>query len=126
MMPAVAPTSSTPSDMGRLQENDGGPATSTQIVFPPRAACHTVFTVRDRPDVLVIGAGVSGLSTALCLAEDGINVEVVARQLPLETTSCAAAAMWAPYLVADARLTRWSLQTHDKLITLGPEMGVRQ
>jgi D-amino-acid oxidase len=79
-----------------------------------------------RPDVLIIGAGVSGLSTALCLAEEGIDVEVVARQLPLETTSCAAAAMWAPYLVTDARLKRWSLQTHDKLITLGPEMGVRQ
>jgi D-amino-acid oxidase len=82
--------------------------------------------MHHRPDVLIIGAGVSGLSTALRLAEDGMTVEVIARHLPLETTSCAAAAMWAPYLVTDTRLKQWSMRTYQELIPLGPEAGVRR
>lgn len=78
-----------------------------------------------RPDVLIIGAGVSGLSTAIRLAEIGLAVEIRARDLPLHTTSCAAAAMWAPYLVTDARLQRWSLVTYQELVTLGVAHGVR-
>jgi D-amino-acid oxidase len=45
-------------------------------------------------DALVIGAGVSGLTTALCLAEAGHAVRIRAAAPPLETTSRAAGAMW--------------------------------
>ena len=34
------------------------------------------------PDVLVVGAGVSGLTTAVCLAETGRSVEIRADRLP--------------------------------------------
>jgi D-amino-acid oxidase len=44
--------------------------------------------------MLVIGAGVSGLTTALCLAEAGHTVRIRTAALPHETTSAAAGAMW--------------------------------
>lgn len=48
-------------------------------------------------DAVVIGAGVSGLSTAVLLTEAGLAVRIVTRDLPLETTSSVAAAVWYPY-----------------------------
>ncbi len=47
--------------------------------------------------VVVVGAGVTGLSCAVRLLEDGHRVDVLARDLPLETTSAVAAALWYPY-----------------------------
>ena len=43
--------------------------------------------------VIVVGAGVVGLSCAVRLLEAGHRVDVVARDLPLETTSAVAAAI---------------------------------
>jgi D-amino-acid oxidase len=48
--------------------------------------------------IVVVGAGVSGLTTAVVLAEAGHKVHVVASELP-GATSLAAGAMWGPYLV---------------------------
>ena len=45
-------------------------------------------------DGVVVGAGVVGLSCAVRLLEAGHRVDVVARDLPLETTSAVAAAIW--------------------------------
>jgi D-amino-acid oxidase len=45
-------------------------------------------------DALVIGAGVSGLTSALCLAEVGHAVRIRTAAPPLQTTSRAAGAMW--------------------------------
>src|ERR1700683_4254194 len=60
------------------------------------------------PEILVIGAGVSGLTTAICLAEAGCGVTVAAaRRAPL-ITSGAPGALWGPHLVGiDGRVTRW-------------------
>ena len=55
--------------------------------------------------VIVVGAGVIGLSCAVRLAESGYDVAVLARDLPLETTSAVAAAVWYPYL--SRRATEW-------------------
>jgi D-amino-acid oxidase len=70
---------------------------------------------RDRADVLVIGAGVSGLTTAVCLAEAGAKVRVVTKDPPQATTSAAAGAVWAPYRIgvdADSeRINQWSLRS---------------
>ncbi len=47
--------------------------------------------------VIVLGAGVSGLTTATVLAETGHTVQVLAASLPPNTTSNIAAAFWYPY-----------------------------
>lgn len=61
--------------------------------------------------VLVVGAGVTGLTVAVRLAEDGYDVNVLARDLPLETTSAIAAALWYPYRAHPVdRVLRWSEQ----------------
>jgi D-amino-acid oxidase len=60
-------------------------------------------------DVLVIGAGVIGLTTAICLAEAGLTTAIATAELPRQTTSAAAGALWAPHLVGlDDRVGRWS------------------
>ncbi len=48
------------------------------------------------PNIVVIGAGVIGLSTGVCLAERGQRVEVRARLGPTQTTSAVASAMIGP------------------------------
>jgi len=67
---------------------------------------------RSGPDVLVVGAGVSGLTTAVCLAEAGRSVEIRADRLPEDTTSAVAGAIWGPHLVeAGERAARWRRAT---------------
>ena len=49
------------------------------------------------------------MTCAVRLAEDGHQVEVLARDLPLETTSVVAAALWYPYLaLPQDRVTAWA------------------
>lgn len=79
-------------------------------------------------DALVIGAGVSGLTTAVCLAEAGMRVRIWAAEPPEKTTSYAAGAMWGPYLVEPVdRVRVWSAQTLDVLrqLAIEPATGVR-
>ncbi|MFF0072488.1 FAD-dependent oxidoreductase [Streptomyces sp. NPDC005494] len=74
--------------------------------------------------VRVIGAGVIGLTTAVCLAEAGVDVEVVSDRRPDATTSAAAGAMWDPYLVEPAdQVDRWSRVTLSVLRELSAETG---
>src|SRR5262249_20535938 len=59
--------------------------------------------------IVVVGAGVTGLSCALRLLEAGHRVDVLARDLPLGTTSSVAAALWYPYLAfPQDKVTAWS------------------
>jgi len=79
-------------------------------------------------DVLVIGAGVIGLTTAVELAENGLAVEVRSAAAPERTTSAAAAAMWSLYLVEGReQVLEWSRYTLDRLTELAgdPRTGVR-
>jgi D-amino-acid oxidase len=67
-------------------------------------------------DVTVLGAGVSGLTTAICLAEAGATVAIHAAEPPLQTTSVAAGAVWGPHLVgADPRVPQWAAVTLARL-----------
>jgi D-amino-acid oxidase len=78
--------------------------------------------------VIVVGAGVVGLTCAVRLLEDGHRVDVVARDLPLETTSAVAAAIWYPYRAGpQARVSAWSATTYDVLTGLAADVttGVR-
>jgi D-amino-acid oxidase len=66
--------------------------------------------------VLVVGAGVVGLTCAVRLAEDGHDVHVLARDLPQETTSAVAAACWYPYLaLPEERVLAWSARSYAVL-----------
>jgi D-amino-acid oxidase len=81
----------------------------------------------QQPEVLVIGAGVSGLTTAICLAEAGCEVAVAAADGPTQTTSVAAGAIWGPHLVGmDERVARWGSMTLVRLAELStdPSTGV--
>ncbi|MEU4217780.1 FAD-dependent oxidoreductase [Actinoplanes sp. NPDC026623] len=66
-----------------------------------------------RPDVLLIGAGVSGLTTAVRLAEEGMRVRVRARARPELTTSAAAGAIWDPIYASHRLVPRWSARAYD-------------
>lgn len=50
-----------------------------------------------RKDVLVLGSGVSGLSTGILLLKRGYNVTIWAKDIPPYTTSNKAAAVWYPF-----------------------------
>ena len=77
--------------------------------------------------VVVVGAGVTGLSCAVRLAEAGHRVDVLARDLPLETTSVVAAALWYPYKALPAeRVAAWSATSYAAFAELAEEdTGVR-
>ena len=79
-------------------------------------------------DVLVLGAGVIGLTTAICLAEAGLAVIVAAAEPPELTTSVAAGAIWGPHLVGrDDRIGRWAGTTLKRLAELShPGLGANE
>jgi len=68
--------------------------------------------------VIVVGAGVVGLTSAVRLLEAGHRVDVVARDLPLETTSSVAAAVWSPYAKPQEHAVRWARAAYDAFALL--------
>ena len=78
--------------------------------------------------VIVIGAGVSGLTTALCLAEAGESVRLVAAEPPRATTSMAPGALWGPCFTAPVdRTLAWTEQSLKdfRALAADPATGVR-
>ena len=79
--------------------------------------------------MVVVGAGVVGLTCAVRLAEAGYDTHVLARDLPMETTSAVAAAMWYPYLAQPrGAVTGWAARSFAVLADLSrthPQSGVR-
>lgn len=78
-------------------------------------------------DVFVVGAGVSGLTSAICLAEAGLNVAIQAAEPPRATTSVVAGALWGTHLVGqDERVPGWADETYAILAELAanPATGV--
>jgi D-amino-acid oxidase len=83
---------------------------------------------QSEADTIVIGAGVSGLTTAIGLAEAGARVTVWTAEPTSQTTSMAAGAMWGPYLVQPLdRVNAWSEHTLAVLKDLANDVhtGVR-
>ncbi|WP_435742164.1 FAD-dependent oxidoreductase [Nocardioides sp. SYSU DS0663] len=74
--------------------------------------------------VIVVGAGVSGLTCAVRLLEAGHRVDVVARDLPLETVSAVAAAIWYPYrALPQDRVAAWARTSYGVLAGLAEVDG---
>ncbi len=74
--------------------------------------------------MVVVGAGVVGLTCAVRLAELGHRVDVLARDLPLETTSVVAAALWYPYKAfPQDRVTAWAATSYAAFVDLADREG---
>ncbi|MEU1298192.1 FAD-dependent oxidoreductase [Streptomyces sp. NPDC005840] len=80
-------------------------------------------------DVIVIGGGVVGLTTAVVLAERGLRVRVWTRDPVERTTSAVAGGLWWPYRIEpEARVAAWSLRSlavYQELARRPAETGVR-
>ena len=76
-------------------------------------------------DITVLGAGVSGITTAIRLLESGFKVTIVAKNMSPDTVSDVAAAWWYPFLVEPVEKTnKWSSETFYELIRLKNEENV--
>lgn len=78
-------------------------------------------------NILVLGCGVSGLTTGLCLLEANYSVTIWARDLPPQTTSNVAAAVWLPFKAFPVeRVTAWGKTTYQcfKALQAERESGV--
>lgn len=77
--------------------------------------------------IAVIGAGVSGLTSAILLAEHGYRAAIFAEETGNRTTSAAAGAIWYPYDAGpSAGAIGWALETYCVLQDLAgdPRSGV--
>jgi D-amino-acid oxidase len=80
-------------------------------------------------EIVVIGAGVIGLTTGIRLLEEGHTVRLLARDLSPATTSDVAAAVWYPYRAYPRhRVEAWGRTALDCFRDLAarPESGVNQ
>lgn len=69
--------------------------------------------------VAIIGAGVSGLTTAIVLAEESYECVIFAERLPENTTSAVASAIWFPYdALPDDLVHAWAFFTYGRLLEL--------
>lgn len=79
--------------------------------------------------ILVLGAGVSGLSTGIVLLQKGYKVTIWAKDLPPNTTSNKAGAFWYPYKCGPQdKVIAWAkqtLQVFEKDVISDPNSGCR-
>jgi D-amino-acid oxidase len=74
--------------------------------------------------VAIVGAGVSGLTCAVFLAERGYQTEIFAEEIGQSTTSGAAGAIWYPYDAEPVdKVISWALATYKELLHLSRERG---
>ena len=67
-----------------------------------------------KPRVAIIGAGVSGLTCGVVLADAGYETAILAAEPPAETTSAVAAAMWFPYDAEPLdKVIAWALESYE-------------
>ena len=72
---------------------------------------------------VVIGAGISGLTTGVVLAEANVKVKIISAGRPEQTDSAKAGASWGPYMVSHDRVAAWSAQTYRKLSEIAADRG---
>ncbi|MEV0645708.1 FAD-dependent oxidoreductase [Phytomonospora sp. NPDC050363] len=74
-------------------------------------------------EVVVVGAGLSGLTTALVLAEIGFPVRILSEREPSRTGSAKAGASWGPHPGFRRPVLRWCAETFGVLARLAAEPG---
>ncbi|MEP7319988.1 MAG: FAD-dependent oxidoreductase [Panacibacter sp.] len=77
--------------------------------------------------IAIIGAGISGMSTAYLLKDKGYNISIYAKAFSPNITSNRAAAFWFPYHIRnDKRGINWCGTTYDyyKAFAQQPETGI--
>jgi D-amino-acid oxidase len=73
-------------------------------------------------NLAIIGAGVSGLTSAVLLAEEGYPTVILADETGDRTTSAAAGAIWFPYDTgSSAAVIDWALETYHVLAELSAD-----
>lgn len=75
----------------------------------------------------VIGCGISGLCSGIRLLEADFDVQIIAKELPPNTTSDVAAAIWYPYrCYPEEKALHWGKQTLETCYELAkaPDTGV--
>ena len=79
--------------------------------------------------VTIIGAGVMGLSCGVRLLEAGWQVEIITREMPHQTVSAVAAAVWYPYKAyPPAKALEWGRRSYTefgRLYETEPTAGIR-
>jgi D-amino-acid oxidase len=76
-------------------------------------------------EILIIGAGVSGLTCGIRLLEDGFPVRIIAQSVPPDTTSNVAPAYWYPYRVSPQdKVLKWAAFSYRKFLQLCSESGI--
>ncbi len=74
---------------------------------------------------LVLGCGVIGLTSGIRLLESGFEVEIVAANIPPDTTSNVATAYWYPFRVSPPeKVLPWAAFTYDKYMELSETPGI--
>lgn len=74
------------------------------------------------PTITVIGSGVIGLSSARCLQSAGFSVRILTREMPLDTTSVAAGAVWSGSALA-GRSRDWAAASLRYFLPLTRQPG---
>lgn len=96
--------------------------------YPLRAARRFARVPSFMARVVVVGAGVIGLTSALALEEAGHDVQVIAAAKGNSTTSAAAGAIWYPFKVGPPeKASAWAgttLRWLTRLAKQSPEAGV--
>lgn len=75
--------------------------------------------------ITVVGAGVSGLTSGVELLRAGHDVSIVTRDVPAQTTSAVAAAIWYPYRAyPEDEVLAWGKVSLDRFIELAADSEV--
>jgi D-amino-acid oxidase len=85
---------------------------------------NSAFSDYKDYEVIVLGAGVSGLTCGIRLLEKGFGVQIIAYSLPPDTTSDIAPAYWSPFRVyPEGRVLKWGKYSYKEFINLSTKTG---
>lgn len=82
-----------------------------------------------RENVIIVGSGIIGLTSARALQDAGYDVEIWARDTLHNTCSTVAAAFWYPYVIQPEEVVRtWGVSTLDRFkeMAANPAAGITE